>query len=173
MNYIDIILGALLILAFVSGYRKGLFVALTSLLGVILGIIGAYYFSDYTGAYIADWLGQDPGLTKVLAFVITFFAIVVLLGLLGKVLTKIADFAALGLINKFLGGVFNTIKIAFIISVLFFFFGDSNITGFVISEEKKAGSTLYEPVAMMAPMILPPLIDRIDEELDKEEAPLK
>ena len=75
MNYIDLILGALLILAFLSGYRKGLFVALTSLLGVILGIIGAYYFSDYTGAYIADWLGQEPGVTKVLAFVITFFYI--------------------------------------------------------------------------------------------------
>lgn len=173
MNYIDIILGALLILAFVSGYRKGLFVALASLLGVILGIIGAYYFSDYTGAYIADWLNQDPGITKVMAFVATFFAIVVLLGLMGKALTKIADFAALGLINKFLGGVFNTIKIAFIISVLFFFFGDSNITGFVISEEKKAGSKLYEPVAQMAPMILPTIIDHIDEELDKEEAPLK
>jgi len=173
MNYIDLLLGALLILAFISGYRKGFFVALTSLIGVILGIIGAYYFSDYTGDYIADWIGKEPGVTKVLAFLITFLAIVVLIGLMGKVLTKIADFAALGLINKFLGGVFNTIKIAFVISVLFFFFGDSNITGFVISEEKKADSLLYEPVARLAPMVLPAIIDRIDEELDKEEAPLK
>ena len=74
MNYIDLLLGALLILAFISGYRKGFFVALTSLIGVILGIIGAYYFSDYTGDSIADWVGKEPGVTKVLAFLITFLA---------------------------------------------------------------------------------------------------
>lgn len=173
MNYIDILLGGLLILAFVSGYRKGFFVALASLVGVVLGLVGAYFFSDYIGSYIADWLGKDEGITKVLAFVATFLAIAILIGMAGKILTKIADFAALGLINKFLGGVFNTIKIAFIISVLFFFFGDSNITGWVIPEEKKDGSVLYEPVAQLAPIILPPIIDLYEEEYQKEEAPLK
>lgn len=173
MNTVDIILGVLLILAFYSGYKKGLFVALASLVGVILGIVGAYFFSDYTGDYIADWINTQPGVTKVVAFVITFIAIVVVIGMAGKVLTKIADFAALGLINKFLGGVFNTIKIAFVISVLFFFFGDSNVTGYVISEDKKEDSQLYDPIASLAPMVLPQLIDKIDEALDDDERPLQ
>lgn len=173
MNTVDIILGVLLILAFYSGYKKGLFVALASLVGVILGIVGAYFFSDYTGDYIADWINTQPGVTKVVAFLITFIAIVVIIGMAGKVLTKIADFAALGLINKFLGGVFNTIKIAFVISVLFFFFGDSNVTGYVISEDKKEDSKLYYPIASLATMVLPQLIDKIDEALDSEERPLQ
>jgi len=87
----------------------------------------------------------------------------------GKFLTKIADFAALGLLNKLLGGVFSTLQYAFIISVFFMFFNSSNITGYVISEEKKSESVLYGPVASLAPLVVPHVMSRFESENDEEE----
>ena len=77
-------------------------------------------------------------------------------------LTKIVDFAFLGIFNKLLGGVFNMIISAFIVSVIFMFFNEWNATEYVISEEKKNNSYLYESIANLAPLILPDLIEEIE-----------
>ena len=44
MNYIDIILGILLLLSAIGGFKKGLIVELASLAALILGIWGAIEF---------------------------------------------------------------------------------------------------------------------------------
>lgn len=176
MNSVDIILGIILLLAFYSGFKKGLFVTLASLIGIIAGVFGAIYFSDYAGAYLSRWFDWSDQITKLAAFAVTFMLIVVLISMAGKFLTKIADFAALGLLNKILGGVFAALQYAFIISVVFMFFTSSNITGYVISEEKKADSVLYGPVASLAPLVIPKMMAQFNSEEDpipEEEAPVE
>ena len=158
MNSVDIVLGVVLLLAFYSGFKKGLFVTLTSLIGLVAGVYGAVYLSDYAGAYIAKWFDWTEQTTKWAAFATTFLVIVLVLNVIGKFLTKIADFAALGLLNKLLGGVFSALQYAFILSVVFLFFNSSGLTGFVISEEKKETSVLYSKIEPLAPWILPTLI---------------
>ena len=73
--------------------------------------------------------------------------------------TKMLDFIALGIINKILGGLLASLKIAFIISMIFWFFEGNNLTSFVISEEKKENSILYKPIEAIAPLLLPRVID--------------
>jgi len=173
MNSVDIILGIILLLAFYSGFKKGLFVTLASLIGIIAGVFGALYFSDFAGGYISNWFSWSDQTTKWVSFAVTFLAIVLVISMAGKFLTKIADFAMLGLLNKLLGGVFGTLQYAFIISVLFLFFNSSNITGYVISEEKKSESKLYGPVASLAPLIIPRVIDKFRSENDNDEPEVK
>lgn len=173
MNTVDIILGIILLLAFYSGFKKGLFVTLASLIGIIAGVFGAIYFSDFAGGYISKWFDWSDEITKWASFALTFLTIVVVISMAGKFLTKIADFAALGLLNKLLGGVFGTLQYAFIISVLFLFFSSSNITGYVISEEKKSESILYGPVASLAPLVIPKVIDRFKSESNREDPEAK
>lgn len=158
MNTVDIILGIILLLAFYSGFKKGLFVALASLIGLIAGVFGAIYFSDFAGAYISRWFDWSDQVTKLASFAVTFLIIVIIINMAGKFLTKIADFAALGIINKLLGGVFAVLQYAFIVSVLFMFFNSNNLTGYVISEEKKNDSMLYAPVASLAPIVIPTVL---------------
>ena len=159
MNLLDIILGIILIYSFFQGTKKGLFVTLASLIGLVLGIIGAVYFSDYAANYINEWFSWKEQTTSVVAMAVTFIAIVIIVNWAGKFLTKIVDFAFLGIFNKLLGGVFNMIISAFIVSVIFMFFNEWNATEYVISEEKKNNSYLYEPIANLAPLILPDLIE--------------
>ncbi|MCH9660591.1 MAG: CvpA family protein [Bacteroidetes bacterium] len=168
MNTVDIILGIILLLAFYSGFKKGLFVALASLIGLIAGVFGAIYFSDFAGAYISRWFDWSDQLTKLASFAVTFLIIVIIINMAGKFLTKIADFAALGIINKLLGGVFTLLQYAFIISVLFMFFNSNNLTGYVISEEKKNNSVLYTPVASLAPIVIPTVMAQFKSETSEE-----
>jgi membrane protein required for colicin V production len=163
MNLLDIILGIILILSFVSGMKKGLFVTLASLIGLVLGIIGALYFSDFAAGYIYEWFNWSEQTVNITARAVTFVAIVIIISWAGKFLTKMADFAFLGVFNKILGGVFNVLISAFIVSVLFMFFNYWNPTDYVIPEEKKDNSYLYYPVASIAPMVLPHLIEGVED----------
>jgi membrane protein required for colicin V production len=162
MNLLDIILGIILIFSFFQGTKKGLFVTLASLIGLVLGIMGAIYFSDYAANYINEWFSWKEQTTSFAAMAVTFIAIVIIVNWAGKFLTKIADFAFLGIFNKLLGGVFNMIISAFIVSVIFMFFNEWNATEYVISEEKKNNSYLYEPIANLAPLVLPDLVEEIE-----------
>ena len=162
MNLLDIILGIILIFSFFQGTKKGLFVTLASLIGLVLGIIGAIYFSDYAANYINEWFSWNKQTTSFVAIAVTFIAIVIIVNWAGKFLTKIVDFAFLGVFNKILGGVFNMIISAFIVSVIFMFFNEWNATEYVISEEKKNNSYLYEPIANLAPLVLPNLVEEIE-----------
>ena len=88
------------------------------------------------------------------------------MGLLGKVLTKIADFAALGLINKFLGGVFNTIKIAFIISVLFYLKSlelRDGVKYFSIVTHQSSFSEIEEVVIQSRPRLFETISDNMNQ----------
>ena len=80
-------------------------------------------------------------------------------------MTKLANFAALGVINKFLGALFGGLKIALILSVVLLVFNRVNSTLDLISEEELESSVLYEPVGALAPMILPQFLNE-DKTLD-------
>lgn len=177
MNLIDIVLGIILIIGFYSGFKKGLFVALASLVGLLAGVYGALYFSDYVAEYIHQWFNWGARTTKLAAFALTFLAIVIVVSMAGKFLTKVADFAMLGLVNKILGGAFNMLTYAFIISILFMFINaTSKLSGYAISEEKKADSMLYFPIESIAPMVVPHILKEIDKyetSQDEKEEDLK
>ncbi|MFC7356056.1 CvpA family protein [Jejudonia soesokkakensis] len=164
MGAIDIVLGIILLLGLFSGWKQGLFVALASLIGLIFGVYGAIYFSDYTAQYISEWTDLSEQTTNLIAFAVTFLIIIIIISLLGKFLTKIADFAALGMINKLLGAAFTALKYAFIVSVLFMFINSSEgLSGYIVSEEKKEDSVLYQPVASLAPMLLPTILNEYEK----------
>jgi membrane protein required for colicin V production len=86
-------------------------------------------------------------------------------------LTKIADFAALGILNKLLGGVFGILKIGLILSVLLIVFDKMNKTIPFVDKGDLEESILYKPVKSLAPMIFPSIIkkDEGDEESNKIE----
>lgn len=158
MGILDIVLGFLLLLAFVKGFKKGLFVCLASLIGLVLGIFGAVYFSDFAAGYLSQWFSWSQQITQIVSFVVTFLGIVFIISISGEFLTKVADFAFLGIFNKILGGVFNTLKIAFIISALFMFINEWRGSGYIISEEKKENSIIYPYIESLAPLVLPYII---------------
>ncbi len=164
MNTIDIVLGLIFLIAFILGLRKGLLRALASLIGLVAGVYCAMFFSGYVEAYLVRWFNWSEDLKRIIAFLVTFFLIMFLFALIGRVLTKIANFAMMGLFNKILGGVFNVLKYAFLLSVVFMFVNASEHYR-ILTREKQDSSILYGPVASLAPAILP-AIERHMEEMN-------
>jgi len=109
MNILDIILGALILFGLVRGLSKGLFVEVASLVALIAGIYGAIHFSNYASNFLENRFEWNEKTINIIAFAITFVIIVLAISLAGKALTKLADFAALGILNKLLGGVFGAL----------------------------------------------------------------
>ena len=163
MNVFDIVIAALLIFGFVRGVIKGLFVEVASLAALIGGVYGAIHFSYFIGDFLKEAVSWSQEYISLAAFAGTFIIIIVTISLLGKMLTKLADFAALGIINKILGGVFGAIKIGLILSVVFIFFGKMNDTIPFVKKETLNESILYAPVKKIAPTIFPSIIKNEDE----------
>jgi len=158
MNILDIILGALILFGLVRGLSKGLFVEVASLVALIAGIYGAIYFSDFAAEFLESRVDWNEKTINITAFAITFVIIVLAISLAGKALTKLADFAALGILNKLLGGVFGALKIGLILSVVLMIFNTMNKTLPFIEDEELQDSILYKPVKSLVPMIFPYLI---------------
>lgn len=158
MNIFDIIIAALLIFGFVRGVMKGLFVEVASLAALICGVYGAIHFSYFIIDFLKEWVSWNEEYISLAAFSGTFIIIIIIIALLGKVLTKLANFASLGIINKILGGVFGALKIGLILSIVFIFFGKMNDTIPFIKRETLDKSILYEPVKKIAHAIFPSII---------------
>lgn len=169
MNIIDIAIIALFIFAFVRGFAKGLFVEIASLVALIGGIWGAIHFSYFVADLLKEHVEWEENYISLTAFAITFVAIVIAVSLLGKAFTKIADFAALGLVNKIFGGVFALLKSAVILSVIFVFFARVNKTEAFVGKETLENSLLYEPVKDIVPTIFPAIIEEFDAEMTGKE----
>ena len=119
MNWMDLVIGLLLVYAFYKGFKNGLILELTSLLALILGLFLAYSYSDRTAGILdqrVDW--SDTSLS-IVAFLLTFIVVVILINILGKALSKLIGMMALGLVNKLAGGIFGLMKVLLFISVLF------------------------------------------------------
>ena len=54
MSTLDIILAALLLFGLVKGFMKGLFVEITSLVALVLGLYGAIHFSYFMADFLKD-----------------------------------------------------------------------------------------------------------------------
>ena len=146
MSYLDIVLGLLLIYGLYKGLKNGLFVEIASLIALIAGLFGAIHFSYIAGDYLHEHMQWNERYINLAAFIITFIVIVLVVHVAGKFLTKVADFAMLGLLNKIAGGIFGTLKVAVILGALLIFFERVNSSVGLVKNETMEGSVLYEPV---------------------------
>jgi len=165
MNVFDIVIAVFLILGFARGLIKGLFIEVASLVALIGGIWGAIHFSYFIGDFLKESVSWSEKQISLTAFALTFIVIIVVVGLLGKFLTKLADLAALGLVNKALGGVFGLLKAGLVLSVIFVFFNRMNSSMQFIDQQTLDESMLYKPVKSIAPTIFPSIIKSDGEDV--------
>ena len=104
MNWLDIVVTAVLVIAVVCGLRTGIIKAVLSLVGLIVGVIlaGRYYVP------ISEQLTFIPSATaaKFVAYAIILIGVMVVAGVLASLLKRTASVVMLGWINRLGGAVF-------------------------------------------------------------------
>lgn len=146
MGVLDVIIGLLLLYGLIKGVRNGLLVELASLIALIAGLYGAIHFSYIAGEYLSKNMDWSESALKTTAFILTFVIIMILINLVAKLLTKIADLAMLGLLNKLVGGIFGILKIAVILGAFLIFFDKGNNQLGLLKQESIEESKLYAPI---------------------------
>lgn len=117
MNWIDIVVIALLIAAAIWGIYKGFLAQLISILGVVIGIWGASKLTPAVSAWAIDFFGAQDSASaiKIASFILIVVLIIIVCHLIGKLLEKVMNLTVLGGLNKFLGAVFCILKVALIL----------------------------------------------------------
>lgn len=157
MSFLDIVLGALLLYALFKGMKNGLFIELASLISLILGIYMAIKFSYMIRAILVNHVSWSPKYIEIIAFGLTFMAVVLAVHVLAKVLTGIMDFAFLGIFNKLAGGVFSILKTILLLSVVINLFQKININNMIAKQETLDQSMFYNPIQEVSKYIYPSL----------------
>jgi membrane protein required for colicin V production len=151
MNYIDIILLIPMAWFAYKGFGKGLIIELFSLIALIAGIYAAVYFSDYAAKFLIGNFTLNEDYVPIISFVITFIGVVVIVYFAGKLLEKLVDMVALGILNKLTGAAFGILKAAVFMSIVIMLI--NSIDNKWIPKEKKKESVLYSPVSAIAPLL--------------------
>ncbi len=170
MNTIDLVFAILLLWAAYRGYTKGFIVQLATLAALLLGILGAVMFSDFTSGIIIKKFDVSGQYLPIISFAVTFIAIVIGVHLLAKMINKLIDAIALGIVNRLLGVLFSVLKIAFVVSIILVLVNKIDSKYNFIPDETKDNSLLYKPLSNFAPMIFPYLnFDKMKEKIDTEQ----
>lgn len=169
MGILDIVLGLLLIYGLFIGLKNGLFIEIASIIALIAGLYGAIHFSYIAGDYLSQNMEWNERYIHITAFIITFIIIVLVVHLAGKFLTKIADFAMLGLLNKLAGAIFGALKVAVIIGALLVFFERANSSVNLVKSEMLEESILYEPIKEIGALVFSKVLKGEDENSTNEE----
>ena len=118
MSWLDILILLPLLIGLIRGLMKGLIVELSSIVAIILGFMGAKYWS----ASFATWLMQQFNWSEtaciVVAYALLFAGIALALNILARLLSKLFQKIQLGWLNRLLGGVFGVAKWGIVIVAL-------------------------------------------------------
>jgi membrane protein required for colicin V production len=155
MNLLDVFLCIGLGFGVLKGMRNGFFVELASLVSMLLGIFIAIKFSYLMKSYLEKHGFAGNQWIEVIAFALTFIAVVIGVSILAKFFTKMADVANLGWINKLFGGIFGVLKTILMISILLNLLQKINTDYTFVSKKTIDHSILYEPMRKVSRTIYP------------------
>ena len=121
-NYIDGFVLLALAYSFYKGFSKGFVIVIASFVALVLGIIGAMYFSDMVAEILKAKTEIEEEYISIAAFTLTFMGIIFGVHLIAKIVNQAVKMVALGPLNKIMGGVFSALKTIVILSVVFYIF---------------------------------------------------
>ena len=162
MNYLDIILGSLMLYGAVKGFFKGLIIEAASLVALIAGIVGALLLATSVSDLLTTFFDFDTIPPAGIIFILIFIVIIVLINLLARFLTKIIKMAALGSINRIFGAVFGGVKFALILSAILLMVDQFSFLFQYIDTAILDESYLYQPIKTFGETLFEWLLDRKD-----------
>lgn len=169
MHFIDILIIICIGYGIISGLWKGFFFEMAEFISLGLGIFIAIQFSNLTHQLIETKLDIHGDQLRIVAFVITFILAIVGIKFSAKFFTQVTKFAAMGIFNTILGGVFGGLKMLLFLSIVLNIFTKLNQKEGLMTHESVAKSKTFVPVTEVAKMIYPILDEWFPEVMEHKE----
>ena len=144
MNFIDIIIIILVLLAAFKGFSRGIIKELISLISLISGVYIASHFSVYVEKHLNNNFPKIEEYNTIISFILVFLIIYLSLKLAGVIINKFVKIIQLNLINKILGLLFGASKAILIIAFILFELNHLEQSfSTIISKNQKEESKFY------------------------------
>lgn len=155
MNILDIIILLCLVPAIIQGIRKGLISQAISIVSIVVGIWASARFANVVTAWITQYITASEQVLKVVSFALILVAAFIVLGLIGRLLESILNFAMLGWVNRLLGAAFSLLKAVLILGLAIMLFSSLNDAFGFVNPEVLDQSVLYQPIKSIADSVFP------------------
>lgn len=164
MNWFDVLVGILLLIAFIDGYRKGLIMQLVGLATLVLAAIFGGRLAERILPEIIRLIDISPASARVLSFVLAFALIAIILSLIGRLIQKFVDVVLLSFINRLLGSVVAMATMMLFLSILLNLILVFDKKETVINKRTRQESFFFERVEAVVPAIIPYMKKELWEE---------
>ena len=140
----------IIIISIIKGYRKGLIIAIFSIIALIVGLAAALKLSVVVAGYIGQAVKISDKWLPIISFAVVFLIVVLLVRLGAKFIQKTVELAMLGWANR-IGGILLYVGLYILIfSVLLFYADQMNF----IKPETKRESVTYSYIQPWGPKLM-------------------
>jgi membrane protein required for colicin V production len=150
MNWLDLLAGTVLILAFLQGYRNGFIKALISFFSLLIGVVLAFQLAGFVAGLLKEYTKITSYWLPFISFLLVLLAVMIGLRWLTRILQQTADWLMLGWLNKLLGMVLYIFIYGTMLSSFIYFM---NLLG-VIEKSKMDSSISYSYLANWWPYFM-------------------
>ena len=155
MATLDIILLCCFIPGIIRGISKGFLEQALALAGIVLSVWAAFRFSSLVCTWLKPYVEVSEATLNVISFALILVAISLLVFLVAKLLTKVAELAMLGWLDKILGLVFALAVNALVIGVFIILFDTVNAKFGLVKPEVLDGSIVYTSLRDLSYLVFP------------------
>ncbi|MBP6611594.1 MAG: CvpA family protein [Paludibacter sp.] len=164
MNTLDSILILFLLIGFIIGLIRGFVRETISILIVIVAIYFSKWLTPIAQSMLEGVFSFPSSIAKPLSFVIVFVSILILFNILAKALTRLAEAASLGGLNRILGGFLGGLKHALIASFVLNMIVSSSFFSSIIERKSIKESKLYAAVQPLTPVLWAELEHKLNKD---------
>lgn len=147
---IDVLFGILILLAVIKGWRRGLIVAVFSIIAIVVGLAAAMKLSTV----VADWLKDSTNISvqwlPFLSFALVLIGVILIIRWGANLIEASLEVTLMGWINRLGGIVLYILIYTLSFSVLLFYAAQLKL----LNEETVAQSAVYEKIQPLGPMVI-------------------
>ncbi len=147
---IDIIFGILLLLAVIKGWRRGLIIAVFSVIAIIVGIAAAMKLSTVVAAWLKDSTSVSVQWLPFLSFAIVLIGVILLIRWGANLIEASLEVTLMGWVNRLGGMLLYIIVYTLAFSVLLFYATQLKL----LNESTIAQSVTYSKIQPLGPMVI-------------------
>jgi membrane protein required for colicin V production len=147
---IDILFCVLLLMAVIKGWRRGLIIAVFSVIAFIVGIAAAMKLSTVVAAYLKDSTNVSVQWLPFLSFAIVLIGVILLIRWGANLIEASLEVTLLGWVNRLGGMLLYIIVYTLAFSVLLFFATQLKL----LNENTIAQSVTYSKIQPLGPMVI-------------------
>ena len=154
MTTLDLIITAVVVFGAIRGFFTGVLSQLAGTVGVVIAFWLGLLFMEPVGSVVVYSLSLSERLEPYLGFVVTFTLVVVGVYVVTRLVQRTLEGLKLSVLNKAAGALFGGLRWALALSVVLLATSALALPGgdpILISDRARQTSTLYAPVAALAP----------------------